>query len=403
MKLPLVLHPLRNRDFRLLWTGQTVSIFGNFVHQVAVPFQLLALGASPIQLGIGASISTAMGLLLFLFAGAIVDRVPRRRVILACDLLSGIVVLAIALLSLTGTLRIEHIYIEAAFFGATGAFFMPAMGAIIPELVPADILVQGNTLRSFSRQGARLTGPVIGGLIVASAGPGWAFLADSLTFFVSFLVLLAASSTRRAPAPRQPILREIREGVVFTFSLPWLWITILVFAFANATYAGPLIVAMPLYVRNVLLADAGVFGLINASNGIGEIVGGILLGQLRLRRIGIAMYVAAAFGSLWLAMYGLLPIYPVLLLYGVGLGMGFIGFGVLWDTAVQRHVPHALLGRVGSVDGFGSILLLPLAPLAAGALVEQFGPAAVLAGGGLLSTALCVFPLLVPSIRQLRA
>jgi len=403
MKLPLVLHPLRNRDFRLLWTGQTVSVFGNFVHQVAVPFQLLALGASPIQLGIGASISTAMGLLLFLFAGAIVDRVPRRRVILACDLLSGIVVLAIALLSLTGTLRIEHIYIEAAFFGATGAFFMPAMGAIIPELVPADILVQGNTLRSFSRQGARLTGPVIGGLIVASAGPGWAFLADSLTFFVSFLVLLAASSTRRAPAPRQPILREIREGVVFTFSLPWLWITILVFAFANATYAGPLIVAMPLYVRNVLLADAGVFGLINASNGIGEIVGGILLGQLRLRRIGIAMYVAAAFGSLWLAMYGLLPIYPVLLLYGVGLGMGFIGFGVLWDTAVQRHVPHALLGRVGSVDGFGSILLLPLAPLAAGALVEQFGPAAVLAGGGLLSTALCVFPLLVPSIRQLRA
>jgi len=403
MKLPLVLHPLRNRDFRLLWTGQTVSIFGNFVHQVAVPFQLLALGASPIQLGIGASISTAMGLLLFLFAGAIVDRVPRRRVILACDLLSGIVVLAIALLSLTGTLRIEHIYIEAAFFGATGAFFMPAMGAIIPELVPADILVQGNTLRSFSRQGARLTGPVIGGLIVASAGPGWAFLADSLTFFVSFLVLLAASSTRRAPAPRQPILREIREGVVFTFSLPWLWITILVFAFANATYAGPLIVAMPLYVRNVLLADAGVFGLINASNGIGEIVGGILLGQLRLRRIGIAMYVAAAFGSLWLAMYGLIPIYPVLLLYGVGLGMGFIGFGVLWDTAVQRHVPHALLGRVGSVDGFGSILLLPLAPLAAGALVEQFGPAAVLAGGGLLSTALCVFPLLIPSIRQLRA
>ena len=403
MKLPLVLEPLRNRDFRLLWTGQTVSIFGNFLHQIAVPFQLLALGASPVQLGIGASISTAMALVLFLFAGAIVDRVSRRRVILTCDLLSGIVVLAIALLSLTGNLRIEHIYIEAAFFGATGAFFMPAMGAIIPELVPADILVQGNTLRSFSRQGARLTGPVIGGLIVASAGPGWAFLADSLTFFVSFLVLLAASSTRSVPAPRQPILREIREGVGFTFSLPWLWITILVFAFANATYAGPLIVAMPLYVRNVLLADAGVFGLINASNGVGEIIGGILLGQLRLRRIGIAMYVAAAFGSLGLAMYGLVPIYPLLLLYGVGLGMGFIGFGVLWDTAVQRHVPRALLGRVGSVDGFGSILLLPVAPLVAGALVERVGPAAVLAGGGLLSTALCVFPLLIPSIRQLRA
>jgi MFS family permease len=403
VKLPLVLHPLRNRDFRLLWTGQTVSIFGNFLHQVAVPFQLLALGASPIQLGIGASISTAVQLVLFLFAGAIVDRVPRRRVILACDLLAGIVVMAIALLSLTGNLRIEHIYLEAAFFGASGAFFMPAMGAIIPELVPADILVQGNTLRSFSRQAARLTGPVVGGLLVASAGPGWAFFGDSLTFFVSFLALLAASPTRSVPAPRQAILREIREGVAFTFSLPWLWITIIVFAFANATYAGPLIVAMPLLVRDVLLANAGVFGLINASAGVGEIIGGILVGQVRIHRVGIAMYAAAVFGNVWLAMYGLLPVYPLLLLYGVGLGIGFIGFGVLWDTAVQRHVPRALLGRVGSVDGFGSILLLPLAPLVAGALVERVGPAAVLAGGGLLTMLLCLFPLLLPSIRGLRS
>jgi MFS family permease len=403
VKLPLVLRPLRNRDFQLLWTGQTVSIFGNFLHQVAVPFQLLALGASPIQLGIGASISTAVALVLFLFAGAIVDRVPRRRVILACDLLAGIVVMAIALLSLTANLRIEHIYLEAAFFGATAAFFMPAMNAIIPELVPTDILVQGNALRSFSRQAARLTGPVVGGLLVVSAGPGWAFFGDSLTFFVGFVALLAASPTRLVPAPRQPILKEIREGVAFTFSLPWLWITIIVFAFANATYAGPLIVAMPLLVRDVLLANAGVYGLINASAGVGEIIGGVLVGQVRIHRVGIAMYAAAVFGNVWLAMYGLVPVYPLLLLYGVGLGMGFIGFGVLWDTALQRHVPRALLGRVGSVDGFGSILLLPLAPLVAGALVERIGPAAVLAGGGFLSVLLCLFPLLLPSVRGLRS
>jgi Bacterial protein of unknown function (DUF894). len=272
VKPPLILEPLRNRDFRLLWAGQTISIFGNFLHQVAVPFQLLALGASPLQLGIGVSIGTAVSLVLLLFAGAIVDRIPRRTIILASDLLGGIVVLAIATLSLTGNLRIEHIYLESAFFGASGAFFYPAIGAIIPELVPPEILVQGNALRSFSRQGARLAGPVVGGLIVASAGPGWAFFGDSLTFFVSFLALLAASPTRASATPRQPILKEIREGIAFTFSLPWLWITIVVFAFANAAYAGPLIVAMPLLVRDVLLADASVFGLINASAGIGEII-----------------------------------------------------------------------------------------------------------------------------------
>jgi MFS family permease len=403
VKRPLVLEPLRHRDFRLLWAGQTVSIFGNFLHQVAVPFQLLALGANPLQLGLGVSIGTAVSLVLLLFAGAIVDRIPRRTIILSCDLLSGVVVIAIAALSLSGNLRIEHIYIESAFFGASGAFFFPAMGAIVPELVPQEILVQGNALRSFSRQGARLAGPVAGGLIVASAGPGWAFLIDGLTFFVSFAALFAASPTRAAITARQPILREIREGVAFTFSLPWLWITIVVFAFANAAYAGPLVVAMPLLVRDVLRADASLFGLINASAGVGEIVGGILIGQLRIHRVGIVMYGAAAFGALGLAMYGLFPVFPTLLLYGVVLGIGFVGFGILWDSAVQRHVPREFLGRVGSVDWFGSILLGPFAPLVAGALVERVGPAAVLAGGGLLTAALCTFPLLIPSIRGLRS
>jgi MFS family permease len=403
VKRPLVLEPLRHRDFRLLWAGQTVSIFGNFLHQVAVPFQLLALGANPLQLGLGVSIGTAVSLVLLLFAGAIVDRIPRRTIILSCDLLSGVVVIAIAALSLSGNLRIEHIYIESAFFGASGAFFFPAMGAIVPELVPQEILVQGNALRSFSRQGARLAGPVAGGLIVASAGPGWAFFIDGLTFFVSFAALLAASPTRAAKIARQPILREIREGVAFTFSLPWLWITIVIFAFANAAYAGPLIVAMPLLVRDVLRADASVFGLINASAGVGEIIGGILIGQVRIHRVGIVMYAAAAFGALGLALYGLFPVFPALLLYGVVLGIGFVGFGILWDSAVQRHVPREFLGRVGSVDWFGSILLGPFAPLVAGALVERVGPAAVLAGGGLLTAALCTFPLLIPSIRGLRS
>ena len=403
MKLPRVAEPLRHRDFRLLWAGQTVSIFGNFLHQVAVPFQLLALGATPLQIGIWFGLGTGVSVLLLLFAGAIVDRVPRRRVILACDLVSGIVTTAVAALSLTGTLRIEHLYVESIFIGITGAFFLPAMGAIIPELVPADILVQGNTLRAFSRQGARLAGPVVGGFLVALAGPGWAFLGDGLTFFVSFAALFAARPPLRVPAARQPILTEIREGIAFTFSLPWLWVTIAVFAFANASYAGPLIVAMPLLVRDVLHADASVFGLINATAGIGEIIGGVVLGQVRIHRIGILMYLAAAFGAAWLALYGLVPSYPLLLLYGVGLGMGLVGFAILWDTAVQRFVPAALLGRVGSVDWFGSVLLGPVAPLAAGVLVQELGPLPVLAGGGLVTAAFCLAPLAIPSIRALRA
>lgn len=403
MKVPLLLEPLRHRDFRLLWTGQTVSLFGNFMHGVALPFQLLALGATPIQLGLGISISIAVQLVLILFGGAIVDRLPRRRIILASDLLSGIVACGVGALSLSGLLRIEYIYLEAAFFGATAAFFVPAIGAIIPELVPSDVLVQGNTLRGFSCQAARLTGPVVGGIIVASAGPGWAFIADGITFFVSFAALYLARPVGGVPKPRQPILREIREGIAFTFSVGWLWITIALFALVNASFTGPMSVGLPLLVRDVLHADARTFGVITAAGAVGEIAGGLFVGQVRLRRSGVAMYVFAAGGGLGVMLFGLFPQLPVVLLASAGIGLSLVGFGVLWESAVQKNVPRELLGRVGSVDWFGSLLLGPVSPLVVGAIIQSVGAADVFIVAGAIATVLCLGALFVPSIRALRA
>ncbi len=403
MKTSQLLEPLRHRDFRLLWTGQTVSLFGNFMHGVALPFQLLALGATPVQLGAGVSISIGVQLVLILFGGAIVDRLPRRRIILASDLLSGIVVTTVGLLSIGGLLRIELIYLEAAFFGVTAAFFVPAIGAIIPELVPAEILVQGNTLRGFSRQAARLTGPVVGGIIVAGAGPGWAFIADGITFFVSFAVLYAARPSAGVPKPRQPILREIREGIAFTFSVSWLWVTIALFALVNASFTGPMSVGLPLLVRDVLHADARAFGLITAAGGLGEIVGGLFVGQVRLPRSGVAMYLFAAAGGIGVMVFGLFPVLPVVLLASAAIGISFVGFGVLSESAVQRNVPRDLLGRVGSVDWFGSLLLGPVSPLVVGAIIPAVGADSVFTVAGAAAAALCLAALLVPSIRDLRA
>lgn len=402
MRLPLIFAPLRHRDFRLLWIGQTISTFGNFVYQVAVPFQLLALGATPVQLGIGAALSAGVSLVLFLFGGALVDRLPRRRIILASDLLSGVVVTSIAVLGWTGLLRIEHIYVEAAFFGLTSAFFFPAMGAIIPELVPADILLQGNTLRSLSRQIARLAGPVTGGLLVVFAGPPTAFFVDGLTFFAGFVALAAARPPAAVTVVRAHLLREIRDGFAFTFSLPWLWITIFLFALVNAAFVGAIVVALPLLVRDVLHADARMFGLIEALTGVGEIAGAILLGQLRIVRIGVVMFLSAVLDGLTLAVFGLTDLVPIVLVAAAIGGIGITGFGVLWETALQQHVPRHLLGRVTSVDYFGGTLLGPVAPLVAGLLVTANGSSFVFVLAGSSIAVLCLGALLVPSIRQLR-
>jgi len=401
VRSPAILRPLRHRDFRLLWTGQTVSRFGNFLYSVAQPFQILAIGGTPLQLGIGAAINTGTMLVFLLIGGVIVDRVPRRRIILASDLAGGCIVAIVAALGLSGALRIEHLYLASAFFGMSAAFFQPAMTAIIPELIPEDVLQSGNALNGLSFQMARVAGPVVGGIIVATAGAPSAFAIDAATFFVSFVALSLARPPRREPPPPEPFLRQVRAGIAFTFSLPWLWITIALFALVNLAIAGPLIVALPILVRDVLHGDAALYGAIGTVVGAGQVGGTLLSGQVRIRRAGIAMYAWATLTGVAVAGFGLVNAVPAILLFAFVQGLSLVGFQILWDTSLQRHVPGEMLGRVSSVDGFGSILLLPLGPLVFAALVEGFGPDSAFVIGGAIATVLCLAALSVRSIREL--
>src|SRR5260370_6062700 len=192
-----MLRPLFHRDFRLLWLGQSVSMFGNALYGIALPFQIIELGGTSAQLGTGFAIFFAAQLIVSLFGGAIVDRVPRRNVILASDITSGAVVGAVATLGILGVLRIPHLYIASAFFGVASSFYAPAMTAILPELIPHDGLVAGNSLRSLAGPSARVLGPVLGGLLVTKSGPPVAFALDSGTFVFSFAVFFLAHPARR--------------------------------------------------------------------------------------------------------------------------------------------------------------------------------------------------------------
>jgi MFS family permease len=139
---------LRHRDFRLLWTGRTVSVFGDFINSVALPFQILALGGGPLELGIYGAVRSTAGVVFVLLGGAIADRLSRRHIILASDLANGAVVGAIGLLSAAGTLRLPHLYVAAAVFGAASSFFVPAIESLVPEIVPRDVLQAANSAGS---------------------------------------------------------------------------------------------------------------------------------------------------------------------------------------------------------------------------------------------------------------
>jgi MFS family permease len=401
LRLPAIAEPLRHRDFRLLWAGQTLSVFGSWMRIVAVPFQILALGGSVAEIGIAAAAGTAVQVPFLLFGGAVVDRVPRRLVLLASELLSGTAMSVIAFLGISGQLRVEHLYVMAALLGLADAFFGPALMAIVPELVPEEILVQGNALRGLSRQGGRLGGSLVGGVVVAAFGGPIAFAIDALTYFASFLALVVMRPGDAPRSERKHLLAEVREGFTFVFSIPWVWMTIALFSVINLLVFGPMSVGLPVLVRDVLRGDAAVFGALTASLGAGQIVAGIILGQATIRRSGIVMYAFAVMAGVVLASFGAFPLLAWLLFASVLMGVTFVGFNILWETALQRHVPRALLGRVTSVDAFGSFLLGPVAPLFAAALIERLGTTQVFIGAGLTVAVLAASAYFVRSIREL--
>jgi hypothetical protein len=379
-----------------------VSQLGNALYYVALPFQIIALGGSARELGTGFAIFATAQLLVILFGGVLVDRLPRRQVILASDLASGIVVGVIALLGLTGRLEIPHLYVASAFFGVALAFYAPAIQAIMPELVPRDVLVAGNSLRGIAGQGARILGPLVGGVVVTSAGPSLAFGIDASTFLFSFVVFLLSSPPRREPPAGGSLLAQMREGLAFTMSKPWIWLTIVGFAITNGFAFASFTVALPLLVTKVLMGNAATFGLIGAASGVGELTAGLMVGNLRVRRTGLAMYGFSVIGALALVLYGATALLPVVLVGAAGFGMSIVGFNTLWESALQKHVPLDLIGRVTSVDMFGSFLVGPVAPVMAALAIPVIGPGAIFIVAGLAALTLAILaPTLVRSIRDL--
>jgi MFS family permease len=382
-----ILRPLANREFRLLWSGQAVSQLGDGIFTVALAWQTLQISRSATALSIVLFARTLPLVLFALVGGAVTDRLPRRSVMVGSDLVRGLAVAAIAALAATGRLEIAHLVVFGAVFAAAEAFFMPSISAIYPEVVPAELLLQANALRSTSTTLAEsLIGPAVGGVLIAAVGTTWAFWADAASFGVSLASLAAIRVTAAGPTERGTLLGEVREGLSFTRSQTWLWISLVMTAGSNVFLSGPLRVAVPVLVQDDLRAGSAALGAVYASLGAGGLVAVVLAGQLAIVRHRTAlMYVSWTVAGLFAAVAGLAPTLGVVALMVGGVGFG-IGLGnVLWYTLVQELVPKRLLGRVFSVDVVVSTGLLPMSIAASGPIVGAVGGPATLVAGGLAS------------------
>jgi MFS family permease len=400
-----VFRALHHRSFALLWGGQTISRLGDSLFHVALAWWVLEQSGSPVVMGT-VLIARGVPMLIFsLLGGALVDRLPRLRLMLISDVARGAVVGLMALLAFGGALAIWHVYVMAVIFGLVDALFPSAYRAALPEVTPAEALPSANSLTNLSGEFSGIAGPALGAALVAAGGSATAFALDGLSFAISAACLLPL--LRLAPAPRpagqaSSILGDVREGLAAVFGSGWLWVTIAVAAVSNFTFAGPMGAALPFLVKDTLHADVGVLGLFYSFSSAGAVVGAVWLGRYAvIRRRGLKIYLPWIVLALTVALIGLAQSTPVLLAGACVIGLCNAVLGLVWVNALQERVPREKLGRVSSIDYLGSALLEPVGLAVGGWATEWLGPAAVFVVGGTLQAIILLLGLAHPQVRSL--
>jgi DHA3 family tetracycline resistance protein-like MFS transporter len=313
--------------------------------------------------------------------------------------------LALGLLAVGGHIEIWHLVVLVAVYGAGDALFPAAFNALVPQLVPAGQLVQANAVDQLVRPlMLQMIGPAVGGVIVAAAGAGTAFLVDAGTFVLSIvaLSLMRSYPVVRDPTAESSIVGEVREGFRFVRSQTWLWGTLVCAALFLLVYLGPWDVLLPYVIKNELGATARDLGFVYAASGVGAVLAAVVMAQRELPRRAITfMYVGFTLEVAMMVVYGTATaVWPMLIAAFVA-GISIASASVIWLTLLQRHVPGRLLGRVTSLDWLVSISLTPISFAITGPVAAAIGVRETLVGAGIVGAAITAAFLFLPGMRDL--
>jgi MFS family permease len=393
---------LRNRDFALLWSGQSVSALGDGIFTIALALTALRLDRSATGLAYVFAARAVPSVCFALVGGVVVDRVPRRLAMLSSDAVRGIAVGVIAVLVARHQLQLWELVAMSAIFGTADAFFGPASMAIVPELLEGPLLTQGNALGQMSNQLAQgLFGPAAGGLIVGAVGSAWSFGIDAASFAVSAACLLAMRIRPPRSEHHGSAIAQAKEGLHYVRTRRWLVASILGAALANFFGVTPLSVLLPLLVRDVLHGSALQLGLVFAAGGLAGVIASLIVARAGSprHRVTVMWSAYAASGPAIVLMAFAPNVVIVAMLSAVEVGLILYG-DVLWVAMMQELVPHEVLGRVSSLVYLCAFSLGPLGILAGGAAASVIGVRTALVLSGAISGALCLITLLLPGVRD---
>jgi DHA3 family tetracycline resistance protein-like MFS transporter len=402
---------LQVRDFVWLWSGATISLFGDGIYFVTIAWEVYRISNAPTALGVVSAAFALPQVLLLFLGGVLSDRLDRRLVMFLGNVVSGLMIGALGTLVLLHQVRLWEIVVLVAVYGVSQAFFMPASRAIVPSLIDAELMPQAMALEQFVQPlTSSLLGPAVGGLLIAAGGTGLALLIDAGTFALAAGALAAMSAGHAAPTEgaagepkgRFAIWREARQALEFVRGQPWIWAGLGAAGIANIALTGPLTVLIPFLIKFRLHSGPETLGLFGACGGLGAIVAAVYIGWRGVpRRSVIWIFLSWAMGTAALVPMGLAgAAWELLPLAFVTLGGITLG-NVIWFSRMGVEVPGYILGRVASLDLMVSFSLTPLSNAVTGPLAGVIGARHVLVFAGALGAVVPVlFLLMVPGLAR---
>ena len=376
---------MQHRNYRLFFLGQLISLIGTWMQSVAQAWLVYRLTGSAVLLGVVAFASQVPIFLLSPLGGVVADRRERRRVLLATQTAAMLLALTLALLTLSGRVEVWQVLALAALLGVANGFDIPTRQAFVVELVGRQDLVNAIALNSSMFNGARIVGPAVAGVVVATVGEGWCFLANSVSYLAvigSLLAIRLAPGTRAA-ATASPVA-QILEGWRFVARTAPIRALLLLLGLVSLT-GMPYAVLMPVMAEDVLHAGASGLGLLMGASGVGALAGALVLARRTSIRglggwvawaalaFGIALIVFSLSRHFWLSVVLLLP----------------VGFTMLLqmsssNTLIQSMVPDELRGRVMAAYSMMFMGMAPVGALLAGGLAGIIGAPGTIAVGGVV-------------------
>ncbi|HKE60779.1 MAG TPA: MFS transporter, partial [Pyrinomonadaceae bacterium] len=381
-----MLRALAHKNYRLFFSGQSISLVGTWMTRIATSWLVYRLTGSAFLLGVVGFAGQIPSFLLAPFAGVLVDRWNRHRLLVITQVLALLQSLGMAVLTMSGLIRMWHVIVLSIFQGLINAFDMPARQAFVVEMVDKrEDLANAIALNSSMVNAARLLGPSIGGVVIAAVGEGWCFMIDAISYLAVIASLLAMRITPRMLRPTQDanMFQQLREG--WTYASHFAPIRNILLLLALVSLVGmPYTVLMPLFANGVLRGGPNTLGLLMAFSGVGALLGAMFLAA-RKSVLGLGKYIplmAGTFGA-GLVAFSFSRVLWLSLSLMVVTGLGFMVQMASSNTVLQTIVDEDKRGRVMSFYTMAFMGTAPFGSLLAGSVADRIGAPHTLLFGGI--------------------